>query len=108
MILNKWWPKATIFQKTRQSRDDRSKATTKNTKQRKRCVIKEMMASRRPGEAKTTGAKPQQRAQSKGKIVLLNKWWRKATIFKKTRQSQDDRSKATTKNTKLRKRSVIN
>ena len=107
MLLIIWWPKATIFQKTRQSQDNRSKATTKNTKQRKRCLIKEMMASRRPGEAKTTGAKPQQRPQSKEKIVLLNKWWPQATIFQKTRQSQDKKRKATTKNTKQRKRSVI-
>ena len=61
----------------------------------------------RQGQDKTTGAKPQQRTQSKGKGLLLDKWLSKATIFQKTRQSRDNGSKASTTNTKQRKRSVI-
>ena len=39
MLLNEWWPKAVIFQKTRQIRDNRNKAITKNTKERKGHII---------------------------------------------------------------------
>ena len=44
MLLKTWWPKATNFQKTRQSKDNRSKATAKNIKHRRRSVINEMVA----------------------------------------------------------------